>query len=61
VEAQLARLEKEKDEVVAETLTAPLPEMEIVPASTFPAALQHLKVSLRVRTAIVRSALTTHA
>jgi hypothetical protein len=36
VEAQLARLEKEKDEVVAETLTAPLPEMEIVPASSLP-------------------------
>lgn len=36
VEAQLARLEKAKDEVVAESLTAPLPEMEIVPASALP-------------------------
>jgi hypothetical protein len=36
VEAQLATLEKAKSEVVAETLTAPLPEMEIVPASSLP-------------------------
>ena len=36
VEAQLARLEKEKDEVVAETLTAPLPEMKIFPTSPLP-------------------------
>ena len=36
VEAQLARLEKAKSEVVPETLTAPLPEMEIIPASTLP-------------------------
>ena len=33
VEAQLVRLEKAKDEVLPETPTAPLPEMEIVPAS----------------------------
>jgi hypothetical protein len=36
VEAQLARLEKGKSEVVTETLTAPLPEMEIIPASDLP-------------------------
>jgi len=36
VEAQLARLEKAKSEVVPETLTAPLPEMEIIPVSTLP-------------------------
>jgi hypothetical protein len=36
VEAQLARLEKAKDEVLPETPTAPLPEMEIVPASSLP-------------------------
>jgi hypothetical protein len=36
VEAQLAHLEKAKSEVVPETLTAPLPEMEIIPVSTLP-------------------------
>ena len=36
VEAQLARLEKAKSEVVPKTLTAPLPEMEIIPVSTLP-------------------------
>jgi hypothetical protein len=36
VEAQLASLEKAKSEVIPETLTAPLPEMEIIPASTLP-------------------------
>ena len=36
VEAQLARLEKAKSEVVPETVTAPLPEMEIIPVSTLP-------------------------
>ncbi len=36
VEAQLAHLEKEKSEVVPETVTAPLPEMEIIPVSTLP-------------------------
>jgi len=36
VEAQLVRLEKAKSEVVPETLTTPLPEMEIIPASALP-------------------------
>jgi hypothetical protein len=36
VEAQLAHLEKGKSEVVPETLTAPLPKMEINPASALP-------------------------
>jgi hypothetical protein len=36
VEAQLARLEKAKSDAVSETLTAPLPEMEIIPASALP-------------------------
>ena len=36
VEAQLGRLEKAKSEVVPETLTAPLPEMEIIPTSALP-------------------------
>jgi len=36
VEAQLARLEKAKSEVIPETLTAPLPEMEFIPASALP-------------------------
>jgi hypothetical protein len=36
VEAQLANLEKAKSEVVPETLTTPLPEMEIIPASALP-------------------------
>jgi hypothetical protein len=36
VEAQLARPKKSKGEVVTETLTAPLPEMEIIPVSTLP-------------------------
>ena len=39
VEAQLARLEKAESEVVPETLTAPLPEMEIIPVSTLPPVL----------------------
>jgi len=37
VEAQLAHLEKAKSEVVPGTLTAPLPEMEIIPVSALPA------------------------
>jgi hypothetical protein len=36
VEAQLARLEKAKDEVVAETATVPVPEMGSIPASVLP-------------------------
>jgi hypothetical protein len=36
VEGQLAHLEKRKSEMVLETLTAPLQEMEIIPVSTLP-------------------------
>jgi len=36
LEAQLARLEKAKGEVVPETLTAPLPEMGIISAPALP-------------------------
>jgi K+ transporter len=36
VEAQLARLEKAKDEVVAETLTTPASAIELIPASALP-------------------------
>ena len=36
VEAQLARLERAKGEVVPETLTAPLPEMGIISAPALP-------------------------
>jgi hypothetical protein len=35
-EAQLARLEKAKSDAVSETLTASLPETEIIPVSTLP-------------------------
>ena len=36
VEAQLARLEKANDEVVAETVTTAASAIELIPASTFP-------------------------
>jgi hypothetical protein len=36
VEAQLARLEKANDEVVAETVTTPATAIELIPASTLP-------------------------
>ena len=36
LDAQLARRKKGKSEVVLETVTAPLSEMEIIPASTLP-------------------------
>jgi hypothetical protein len=36
VEAQLPHRKKAKSDAVSETLTAPLPEMEIIPVSTLP-------------------------
>jgi hypothetical protein len=36
VEAQLAHRKKARSDAVSETVTTPLPEMEIIPVSTFP-------------------------
>jgi hypothetical protein len=51
VESQLTRLEKAKGEVVPETLTAPLPEMEIIPTSALPPDLVEAETAAPVEIA----------